>query len=376
MALSPTLISSTWSQASLNCYKWNKSVKLDDFPVAANQVIPKGGTVACVTAATATDVQTLTLSTPVGNWFLTFGTALQYNTLATSGYFSGAASAAVIQAALQALPNIGPGGCTVTGASTTRTITFTGALASQPQPLMVLNTSALASGSITIAHTTQGVQNGSIVNYNGALTTSPTTAPTLTATGSAGTIGAGTFEVSYSFQTAFVDPTTGLTGETVNSTGAFVTLTSAQSIQVTSITGIPSYVTAVQFYLAGLLVDSVVPSGGATGTVTISAAPSASAPGPRSVNTAYQASDGSAIPIGFAWYAYAAAPNGLITEGNTNPSGNEYGRTVSVGNVAIAGYFPCANINNGAGPDQNTVNRLGRLYRGSLTTGVIVVTGA
>ena len=80
------------------------------------------------------------------------------------------ATAATIQSALQALPNIGSGNITCTGGalgSAGVVCTFAGALANQPQPIFVINGASLtgAGAAVSVNHTTPGVANGALVAY-------------------------------------------------------------------------------------------------------------------------------------------------------------------------------------------------------------------
>jgi len=101
-----------------------------------------------------TCVQTITISgSPTGGTFL-----LQFNGNVTSPLTFNAA-ASVVQAALQALPGIGAGGCTVALASNVYTVTFAGAQASAAQPLFLANATGLTGGTspaIAVAQTTAG----------------------------------------------------------------------------------------------------------------------------------------------------------------------------------------------------------------------------
>lgn len=380
----PTAITSAYSQASLTPYKWQNRVQLEDYQVAANTVIPQGGIVAAFTGASADDVQTLTNTATGGTFTLTVGNAL---TSTTAALACTTLTAAQLQTALNAAyaslcPGAGTTGfITVTGGPFTSgggtlTVTYnngtakTGPLSANPQTLMVVNNGNATGGSVTIAHTTVGVNNGAITNYVGTQVANPTTAPTLTATGAGGTIGAGTYAVTYTKVTA--------AGESLPSYPAFVTLTSAQSIQVTSITGLENSVTYINVYINNVFAYQKSVTSNASGTITVSAAPSSAGKSAPLVSTAFVNNDGSQIPVGAAWYAMASAPNGAITFGGTSPAGNEYRPNWYTGNTAISGYFSCANLvtAGAAGVDQNTVNTLGRLIVPGLTTGVLVITGA
>ena len=365
----PTTFSDRYSQASLVPYKWEDEVILDDYPVAANQVIALGNTVAVVTAATATDVQTLTNTGTGGTFTVQFGNAQVYTTTPLN---CASCTAAQLQAALQALPNIGSGGCTVSGGPFTSgggslVVTFAGALAGQPQPLLVINNSASTGGTVTVAHTTQGVQNGSLVNYVGTKVANPSAAPVPTVAGADGTLAVGSYSVTYTYVTA--------AGESLPSPAATIAVASTNHIAIASITSIPTGVVSVNVYLDGVFFKNQAVTSGATGGFNILAPASGAALTQPTVSTAFLNSDGSQIPIGFAWYAMAADTTGKITQGNSVPSGNPFGNIEYTGNVAIAGAFPCASLNGGAGIDQVTADRLGRLISGSLATGYFMAVG-
>lgn len=127
-------------------------------------VIPGGGTTTIATevrvyqttgapTSNASDVQTVTLTGATGGTFtLTFGgqttTPLAFN-----------ATAAAVQAALVALSNIGPADVQVTGnAGGPYTVTFVGALANAPQPVLVATGAALTgtTPTVAVAHTATG----------------------------------------------------------------------------------------------------------------------------------------------------------------------------------------------------------------------------
>lgn len=115
------------------------------------------------------DVQTISISgTPAGGTFtLAFdgepAKALAYNSAASD-----------IQAALQALSNIGSGNVTATGGplpGTPIVCTFTGDLDTGFQPLMLSNSDGLTGGSsptVSVAHTTPGLPSNTITLTAGA----------------------------------------------------------------------------------------------------------------------------------------------------------------------------------------------------------------
>ena len=331
-------------------------------PVAANQVIPRGGVVAQTTAASATDVQTLTGTATGGTFTITFGNATQYITSALP--FN--ATAAQIQAALQALPNIGAGGVVCSGGAlgTSPVVcTFAGALANQPQPLFVINNGGATGGSVTVAHTTQGVANGALVNYDGTKVANPTVAPSVSAAGADGTLAVGAYSVTYTYVTA--------AGESLPSPAATIAVASTNHITIASITSVPANVTSVNVYLNGTFYKNQTVTANATGAFNILAPAAGAGLESPNVSTAYNYSDGRQIPIGLAILPMAADPSGKITFAST-PTGNSQGQIRYAAEIAIAGYFNTGDL---AGLDANVVSILGRLVIGTTSAGILAVTG-
>lgn len=136
-------------------------------PVAANQHMVKGTVVGICTSAAANDVQTLSQSSATGGTFtVTFG----FGTVYTSAPIPYNASAAQVQSALQALPNIGSGNVSCTGGalgSAGVVCTFGGNLANQPQPIFAINNAGLtgSGAAVSVTHTTVGVANGAMEPY-------------------------------------------------------------------------------------------------------------------------------------------------------------------------------------------------------------------
>lgn len=155
----------SYTQAELTPAMFPERMLKATLPMAANQQLAKGTIVGICTSANTSDVQTLTQAATGGTFTLSFGLGSVYTTPAIAWN----ASAATISAALQALPNIGSGNVGCTGGplnSGTVAISFAGgALANQPQPLIVINGGLLTGGALSIAHTTPGVANGSIEPY-------------------------------------------------------------------------------------------------------------------------------------------------------------------------------------------------------------------
>jgi len=299
------------------------------------------------------DVQTISVSGGSGTLGFTIVSPLgQYRAVYN-------VTLAILQAALQAL--YGTGNILVTGTpGTTYTITGAGALLTGPLPLLVI-ASVDAGLTVTIAHTTIGITQNNIVAYNGALLAAPAAAPSVSGTGAGGSIGAGTYLLTYTYKNA--------QGETTESPGAFVTLTASQSILVATITGLAAVITSVNFYIDGQFIANQATSGGATGAVTISAV-NAGAPvyAPTS-NTAYSVSDGSQVPVGVLKDPINVDIFGTVTLGTT--SGVETPANPQGCLVWICGYFLTQNL---TGLDANAVSKLGKLITGTTTSGLIKLT--
>ncbi len=116
-----------------------------------------------VTSANQNAIQTVVrASTPsAGTFTLAFGQSLIFKTVQLAFNATGAQ----VQAALEALPNIGKGNVTVAFATQTWTITFAGDLLNKPQPTVVVgdNTTGVA---FTASTTQAGIQNGAWGPYD------------------------------------------------------------------------------------------------------------------------------------------------------------------------------------------------------------------
>ena len=376
----PLVLTQTYTQTRLIPYKWPQFWIVEDFPVAGNQVVPQGGTVAVTQATTANDVQTLNASSATsGTFVITIPGAIQVNTAAIAWNATAAQIVAALNAAVQSLNGCASASWTATGGpinTTNVVLTAAGTILNQPLPLLTINNGNLVGGTVTVTHTTQGVQNGAIVNYNGTLVANPTTAATATATGSDGTWVAGDYTVTYTY----VGPGSkiyGTNGESAPAYETSVTISATNHIAIASITGIPAGVASVNVYVNGLFAKNQAVTSNATGAFTITGPASATgATPPPAVDGLFVASDGSQIPCGFSIYAMATALTGLITFGGSTPTGNEYQPPNEFsGNVLIGGYVFVQNLvtNGSTGVDQNTVNTLGRLISGGLTSGVLRV---
>lgn len=113
------------------------------------------GSAAAPTGTPANEVQTITINATGGTFTISFDFEGKSGTTSALAWN---ASAAVVQAALEALPGIGAGNVSVTLAALVYTITFQGDLAKANMPAVVTNAAGLTGGAGTAvqATTTQG----------------------------------------------------------------------------------------------------------------------------------------------------------------------------------------------------------------------------
>lgn len=135
------------------------------------------------------EVQTLTIDATGGTFQLAFG---GFTTAPITWSAVNATLIAAIDAALEALPNIGTGGVvtavgTMTAGVGTATITFSGAnLAKRAQPtITVANNSLTGTATLSIAETTPGVTAASLGAAKGALNVDTTNGALYQNTGTA-----------------------------------------------------------------------------------------------------------------------------------------------------------------------------------------------
>ncbi len=156
-----------YTQSELTPAMFPERMLKASLPVAANLHMVKGTVVGICTANAANDVQTLSQASSTGGTFsITFG----FGTVYTTAPIPYNATAAQVQAALQALPNIGSGNVICTGGalgSAGVACTFGGSLANQPQPTFAINEAGLvgSGANVSVTHTTLGVANGAMEPY-------------------------------------------------------------------------------------------------------------------------------------------------------------------------------------------------------------------
>lgn len=286
------------------------------------------------------EVQTLTITgTPTGGTFkLSFKgiktAAIAYN-----------ANAGAVQSALEAIISVGTGNVSCGGGAlpgTPVTITFQGALAAGPQPVVVFETAStdnLLTGGTTptgsVAVTTKGISAGALKAWDGTLLANPTTGPSVsTTTGGSLSVGA------YVAQMAWVTSA----GETLPSLPTVIAVPDAtnDAIRFAAINAAntPDEATAIRYYLNGAMVAEVAVASGAIAQTDVTAMPTSGIvpKAPQAVNTAYKASDGSHILRGFALADFTTDAEGKVTFGRVS-TGMEQGQTLAEAPYFVEGYF-------------------------------------
>jgi hypothetical protein len=334
-------------------------------PINSNQSLARGQVLAQIAAAAASSVQTLSITGTAptsGQFVISFNgqltSAIPYN-----------ATTAQVQAALQALPNVGSGNVTCTGGplpGTAVVCTFAGTLANLPEPLMTTQSSTLNTGTAAIAMTTAGVGYKRWVGYNGTLVAAPVAAPTLAGNGSGSAFGAGGYAVQYTFATA--------AGESTPSPAAFVTLTAGQNIQVGALTGVNAAVTGVNVYANGVYAGQIVPSAGATNATNVSGSSIVTGRTPPISNQAFVYSDGSQIAKAILKWPVTTNESGGVVLGTTSTP--QWARDIDA-EAFFCGVFVLSDL---VGLDANAMSQLGaRFIRGaglSDTTSELMIPGS
>lgn len=317
----------------------------------ANQTILQGQPVAIATNA-VNAVQTITVTATGGSGKLQYGS---YKTVALAHN----ADAAAIQAALTALAPIGTGNVAVTG-SGPWVVTFQGALAGQPVPLITVPAAdnAWTGGTWSLAHTTVGVIAGGGKAWTGSLV-APPGVPTVSAQSGGSIFGDGTATFGYVVTVTFYNAS----GETTPSKGAPVTIASTnRTIRVAAYTGVDANITGANYYVNGVLAGTTAVSGGniAQTDLTTFATTNAVAP---SVNGCYAAVDGSHGLLGFSPVDLVTDDQGRITLGGQT-GGQDQGQYPTEVAVWIEGFFrmgDLAGITSANGPQ---LSRFGRFLTG------------
>lgn len=310
--------------------------------LAPNKTFSRGTILALVAVASA--VQTIT-----GNTNVTGGT-YQINVFGMlSDSLAHNAAAATIRTALATIPAIGSiANVNVTGGplntATPVVITFQGALANIPVPLVTLVTSALTGtgvATIIIAHTTIGVSAMTYDNYSSAVVAVPSTAIVPSAI-AGGTIPDGVYRVYYTGRNA--------QGETTLSaqTGSVTLTGGSNTIRIAAMTGLPSGFTNLDVYVAvGASAPSFVGTIAVTGTTTaqtdFTAPPAATAfKTPPLVNTAYSSSANTALAI--LEYDARTDSDGYVIIGQAASLVMEHGEQQETVSAFYSGTFSLAEL--------------------------------
>lgn len=305
--------------------------------VQANTTILKGAPVGQTTTG-VNEVQTLTITgTPTGGTF-----RLSFKGIKTAAIARNA-NAATVQAALEALISVGTGNVSCGGGAlpgTPVTITFQGALAAGPQPVVVFETTdnLLTGGTSptgSVAVTTKGIAAGALKAWDGTKLADPTTGPSIsTTTGGSLPVGA------YVAQMAWVTPA----GETLPSLPTAIAIPDAtnDAIRFAAINAAntPDEATAIRYYLNGAMVAEVAVASGAIAQTDVLAMPTSGIvpKAPQAVNTAYKAADGSHVLRGFALADFTTDAEGLVTFGQVS-TGMEQGQSLAEAPYFAEGYF-------------------------------------
>lgn len=307
-----------------------------------NLTLAKGTILGQLTATSANDVQTLTITgTPTGGTLtLNVTNPLTNAQLGLQGAFQAVQPTLLINyndtnAIIQTAANLvwGVGNVTVTGGvlpGTPIVFTFGGALANTPVALMTVATNALTGGSTpagAIVHTTTGRMATTYAKFDSTVVTAPTTAPTVAANGAGSTFGAGVYYTGYTVVTAG--------GESTMSIQAATTLTAGQNLRVSAISSLPNGVTSVNFYVNGMFSASASVTSNATAQTDLTGL-SNTYGRPPLVNAAYSQPNGAGCEI-----AKCILDRALVTDAN---GGIMYGGQISGGLVgemqsAASAYF-------------------------------------
>lgn len=326
--------------------------------IAPSQVIPQGTTMA-LAGASANDVQTVSISgTPTGGTF-TLTVTIGGVALTTAAIVYSAAASAV-QTALVAILGTGNAACTggaLPGSAVV--VTFQGALANQPVPVMT-SASSLTGGStpaISVAHTTIGATANQLSAYTSATAAVPAT-PTLTGTGSGSAFVAGTYLVQVTGVNA--------QGETTPSAEVPITLTANQLIHLAAESSLDASLTSLNVYVNGDKVGSTAVASGTSTAGSFDAATVTVKGGVPSVNTAYTSTNYQAI--GFSEYDVATDAAGNVYFGAQ--TGSEWGQAFPAAPICINGDFRFGDL---IGLDAVALAQMGgRFIAGSISAGGVV----
>jgi hypothetical protein len=322
--------------------------------IAPNQTIVKGTVLAQVTAS-ASDVQTITMSGSGGTFTISGVnplTGLSFTTAALAYNIPTTTTATNLQAVLNAL--FAPGtNVTVTGtAGSSYVITFGSNIATMPVQLMTLGTSLLTGGSATIAHTTYGAFAGTYAPYS--ILAAPTVAPTVAVGTSTSDPPSASNAILWTY--TYYDAS----GETTPSPAASLAPDGTHAPTIASI-AVPTGATGIRYYANGNLITSKTAAGVATITQTLLTASLSAVKSPTTNTTS--------IAACLAKYDMATDSMGQITMGGAS-GGSELGTTYTSLACYFSGWFRTQDL---TGLDANAVTQLGKLKVGTTTSGVLAV---
>ena len=355
----PVTYTNRYHQNGIQPFVFPDAAKLMARRTQASLAILAGTILGAVTAG-VNAVQTLTVTgTPTGG-----GITLGFAGFTTS-LIAFNASAAAVQAALEALPSIGTGNVTCSGGALPGTpvvITFTGSLAASPVELITVVSSTLSGGSspaATVANTTTGVRAGGLKAWDGSLV-SPPGVPTVSAVSGGTGFGDGTNPIGYAVQVTFYNAN----GETVASQAAPVTVTSSnRTIRVGAYNSVAAGIAGARYYVNGALAGQTAVSSGNIAQTDLTAFSASGGVAPD-VNTCYVATDGSHIPVGIASVDIYTDANGAITMGQVN-TGMEHGQTYGDVPIFVEGYFRIGDLRGITAANGPQLARFGRFITGA-----------
>ena len=332
-------------------------------PVQASQNILKGSPLGMVVTATNA-VQTLSISgTPTGGTF-----RLTYNGFTTANIAFNA-SAATVQAALEALASVGTGNVVCSGGAlpgTAVVVTFQNSLAGQPVPAITIANNSLTGGTTptpSIAQTTVGVRAGGLRAWTGTLVSAPAT-PTVSTVAGGTFFGDGTNNFAFSVSVTFYNES----GETTPSTPQQAIVTSAnRTIRIAQYTGLAATIQGARYYVNGQLAAQTVASGGTIAQTDIITGWTTPFINPPEVNGCFAVRDGSHILRGFALCDFATDTEGRVTLGQVN-TGMEQGQELLEAPYYIEGYFRIGDLGGVDATNFAQLSRFGRFISGDTSS--------
>lgn len=331
----------------------------------ASTTFQRGALVAEVTGTQTNQQQTVSIGsgTPTsGNFTLTlFGTTL------TVPYNS---SAAALKTQLETI--VGAGNVSTSGGALPGTgivVTFTGRLAGLYVPVMTVTSGTLDAGTAACSITTANRAAGRLKAWNPARIADPTTALSVSATGSGGSFTATVHIITYTWVTA--------AGETKASIPTVLALTSGQQIRVAAINaaGTPDDATALNVYVDGVLCDQIAVASGAIAQTDIAAfdATHGLKPLPLS-NTAFTATDGTWKLKGFTNLAASSNKFGEVFFGAQDSNALNTAGTFEAPVVIGAAEIALSDLSGISGYETLAIEQLGaRIVSGSIADGDAVI---